>query len=235
MKNKIILKTIIEFAVLLFMINITGCSSNTENIKQKESVKVEKMDTQKNDINNKIFADIYRNKIKFYDTESKRNIYLKDYSSSNYMIGGKDAKYKYISKEYEQVEDLNIISWCETDMNSDGEEELLIKLSSTNILVLHRDNEVVYGYAFPFRGMNSIKTDGTYQCSGSAANTYIRKLEFNNGECFYNEICAIDELDGNNPIYRINQKERTKEAVRSYLEQQELKENVLWNEIDENK
>lgn len=80
-------------------------------------------------------------------------------------------------------------------MDSDGNKEVLLELNSSNILVLHNEGNVIYGYAFPYRGMNSIKEDGSFQGSGSAADTYIGKLKFVDGECFYDEICAIDELD----------------------------------------
>jgi hypothetical protein len=69
--------------------------------------------------------------------------------------------------------------------------------------------------------MKSIKADGCFEKSGSAANTYIGKLRFVDEECFYDEICAIDELDAKKTIYRINKKDTSREKVISFLKKQE--------------
>jgi hypothetical protein len=135
---------------------------------------------------------------------------------------------KYTYYEDSSSEDLKIDYWCEVDMDSDGNKEVILQTDYGNVLVLHSNDDTVYCYAFSFRGMNSIKTDGSFAKSGSAANTYIGKLKFVDGECFYDEICAIDELDANKLIYRINKKDTSRKKVISFLKKQEKKEQVLW-------
>lgn len=137
------------------------------------------------------------------------------------MEPNSEEEYKYVSNKIDWKDKLKIKRWCEVDMDSDGNKETLIELSSSNILLLHSRKNVVYGYAFPFRGMNSVKRDGSFQGSDSAGTRYVGKLKFTNNKCFYDEICIIDELDKNKPIYRINKKNSNRKAVKLYLNKQE--------------
>lgn len=231
-------KTGIFFVVLylLIFLNIIGCSNKKDvAISEKiEDVSDTYLETSMKNIviSNKVIADVFENKKKFFDTELQKYIYLSEYSSTNYMDYDTEGKYEYVDDNDSQGEKQKILRWCEIDMNSDGNKEVLLELSSSNILLLHSEEGVVYGYAFNFRGMNSIKTDGSFQGSDSAATTYIGKIKFVGKECFYEEICVIDELNDNDPIYRIDKQESTKEEVQSYLEKQEAKENIVWNYVE---
>ena len=144
------------------------------------------------------------------------------------MTCNDEDRYEYVSSDVDLDENLKMEQWCEVDIDSNGNKEVLIELSNGNILVLHSDDDRIYSYVFPFRGMKEIKLDGSFESSGSAANTYIGKVKFVNGECFYDEICAIDETDEKKPIYRIDKKDTNREKVESYLNQQKEKEAVLW-------
>lgn len=46
----------------------------------------------------------------------------------------------------------------------------------------------------------------------------------------YGKICVLDEVDEKSPIYEINGKNSIKEAVESFLKEQENKEDVQWHE-----
>lgn len=217
---------------LVCILNIVGCSN------EKEVAKLEKITVSSNlateicmgncSINNKKIAKVLENKKKYFDIELQKYMYLRDYASVNYMVHNDDGKYEYVNDGMDWSEKLKIKRWSETDMDSDGNKEVLLELNSSNILVLHDENNVIYGYAFPYRGMNSIKKDGSFQESSSAADTYIGKLKFIDGECFYDEICVIDELHEKKPIYRLNKKDSNRKVVKSYLKEQEKKENILW-------
>ncbi|CDB14005.1 putative uncharacterized protein [Eubacterium sp. CAG:192] len=69
------------------------------------------------------------------------------------IIGMKDLKRRKV----------NIQSWCQVDMEADGEQEVVLQTDSGNELVLTYKDGKVYSYAFPFRGMKNIKTDGTFE------------------------------------------------------------------------
>ena len=140
-------------------------------------------------------------------------------------------KYKYITDDEQEDVELEILKWCEVDMDSDGVTELLIKLSTSNILLFHSENNIVYGYAFPYRGMKNTKTDGTFEGSGSAADTYIGKVRFEDNNCFYDEIGAPELLDNQKSIYRLDKNNSTKSKFLLFLEEQDKKEDVLWNDL----
>lgn len=214
---------------LLIVLNIIGCDS-IENVSITESVDYTDIVKDNIEINNKELKDIFNNKKTFWDTDSRQNIYLKDYSSTNYMDWDNNGKYKYVRNSEKEDMKLKIARWCETDMDSDGITELLIELSgSGNILLLRNEKHIVYGYTFPFRGMKAIKEDGTFESSDSAASIYVGKLRFVGENCFYDEICVSDELNIMKPKYRIEKQESTRERVSKYLEEQKQKEEVLWN------
>jgi hypothetical protein len=229
---------------LIVMLNMAGCAREkaytvsetsqvldelmTETDIETDSVSISESETnaEKHNIKDKNILKVLRNEKKYFNTEFQEYRYLKDYSSGNYMDWSDDGKYEYLENGINK--DFKIDCWCEVDMDSDGSKEIVLMTSMETVLVLHSENDIVYCYAFPFRGMNSIKTDGSYACSGSAANIYIGKLRFVDGACYYDEMCADDELDKDNPFYRINKKNVSREEVKSFLNKQEENENVLW-------
>ena len=187
--------------------------------------KVEFKGTEKNI--NKQILNVLKNKKKYYNTELKKECYIKDYNSDNYMTVNSKGKYEY--QKESNAEKINIQSWCQVDIDSDGEKEVVLKTGTGNEIVLTYKAGKVYSYAFPFRGTKNIKTDGTFESTGSASDTYIGRLKFDNGECYYSEICAADSSNEKSPIYRINNKKTTKEKVDDFLKKQNQKENVVWN------
>jgi len=207
--------------------------STTQGLEQhdyeEESVSSVENNIDINVISNQQLKEVFENKKTFLDTETQNYLYLDDYSSTNYMYPNDEDIYEYIKDADDSSERIEILRWAEVDMDLDGNTELLLELSNSNILVLHAHNEVVYGYAFPYRGMNGVKKDGTFQGSGSAADIYIGNLQFIEEQCVYNEICVIDELDLESPVYRIDKQNSTKEDVQTYIKNQEQKEEVLWN------
>ena len=170
---------------------------------------------------------VLKNEKKYYNTELKRECYIMDYNSDNYMTVNSKGKYEY--QKESNAEKINIQSWCQVDMDADGEQEVILQTGTGNEIVLTYKDGKVYSYAFPFRGMKNIKTDGTFESSGSASDTYIGRLKFNNGECYYSEICTADSSNEKSAIYRINNKKTTKEKVDNFLKKQNKKENVMWN------
>lgn len=123
---------------------------------------------------------VLKNEKKYYNAELKRECYIKDYNSDNYMTVNSKGKYEY--QKESNAEKINIQSWCQVDMDADGEQEVILQTGTGNEIVLTYKDGKVYSYAFPFRGMKNIKTDGTFESSGSASDTYIGRLKFNNGE-----------------------------------------------------
>ena len=232
------------------MLSIVGCSQKkeVETVKkeetaknqgatsvaetQEQTVEAKKTNTQTQaKINDRLIGKVFENQAAFYDTATQKEVYLKDYVSSGYLIPSDSDKNEnvgnHVSQESEKVE---MNRWCVADMDSDGNSELLIELSNTDILVLHRESDTVYGWEFPFRGMEQIKEDGTFISSGGAVVNFIEKLKFDGKNCSFIELCCMDmdEQDDSKRIYRINGKASTEKEVEEYFEKQEAKKDVLW-------
>lgn len=179
-------------------------------------------------IKDKNILKVLKNEKQYYNTEVGKELYLKDYNSTN-TVDWKYGEGKCIYSNDSSEDRLTISYWCEVDMDSDGNQEVILQFEPNGTqVVLHCENDIVYAWAFKFRAMKNIKVDGTFECSGSAADTEIWKLKFRDGECYCEEICVDDELEKGNEIYRINKRISSREKVKKYLEQQNQKEDVLW-------
>lgn len=231
-KKRKFLKAITYYGSIMCILLLVGCNKNVESSKVSNTSEVKESTsvvTSDNTIviRNKKIAKVLENKAKYFNTELKKECYIKDYNSDNYLIEDENGKYQY--REDGDVEKLEIDTWCQVDMDSDGNEEVLLQTRMEKVLVLTCQNGKVYCYAFPFRGMKNIKEDGSFEGSGSAADTYIGKLKFKNGNCYYDEKCALDELDDKKPIYRLNGKNITKEKAMPFIKKQDKKKNVEWH------
>ena len=66
---------------------------DNETTKENREITVEETILEKSQVGNITLLNVFNNKEKFFDTESKKYIYLKDYFSDNYMFNyGKDGK-----------------------------------------------------------------------------------------------------------------------------------------------
>jgi len=153
------------------------------------------------------YRDVLLNNRKFFYTDEGENIYLKDLS---------------FDKEYIW----NIEQFAIVDMNNDYVSEIV--LESTNgsaafIIVLHYENETVYGYSFVYRGLKRLKTDGTFETSSGASIVDYRKLNFDADKYNYTVLASMD-----NDIFYIDNKLVTEKEIFAFFEKQDKKENVKW-------
>ena len=149
----------------MMMLSIVGCSQKKEagTVKKEETEKTSEatsaaetreqtVEAKKTNnqaqakINDRLIEKIFENEAAFYDTASQKEVYLKDYVSSGYLTPSDSDKNEnvgnHVSQEPEKVE---MNQWCVADMDSDGNSELLLELSNTDILVLHRKSDTIYG------------------------------------------------------------------------------------------
>lgn len=179
------------------------------------------------EIKDKNIRKVLKNEKTYYNTEFQKELYLKDYSSSN-TVSWKYGDGKCTYGDDSMEEEVVIAYWCEVDMDGDGNKEVILQSDRGTELVLHSEYDKVYAWAFPFRAMKNIKSDGTFESSDSAAVTDIWKLKFADGECYCQELCVNDELEKGKEIYRINKKSSSRRKVKEYLEEQNQKEDATW-------
>lgn len=180
-------------------------------------------------IKDKNILKVLKNEKKYYNTEVSKELYLKDYTSTN-TVDWKYGEGKCIYSNDSGGDKLTISRWCEVDMDGDGNQEVILQFEPYGMqLVLHNENDIVYAWAFKFRTMKNIKEDGTFESSDGSFNTEIWKIKFIKEDCYCEEVCIKDEWNEDKEIYRIQGEKSNRREVEKYLEEQEQKDDVVWN------
>ena len=101
------------------------------------------------------------------------------------------------------------------DMDGDGNIEILLSdAKGGDILVLHYENEAVYGYSFDFRSMYHVKSDGSFHWTASAGRKYgASRLSF-----IHENYCQITEL------YRVEHDYEDAESYNLFIADAEVTE-----------
>lgn len=148
-------------------------------------------------------------------------IYLKSYS------------FPYLD---ESITSCNDVKYAVIDMNVDGKAELLITGSCGDVLVLHSENGLVYGFDFIFRNMDNIKKDGTFDWHhmGEYGLTYgTSRLEFSGEAYIWIELCCIENDGSDQVCYYIEEGTVTLQDYLNYCNKLETIE-ATWFPIDLN-
>ena len=111
---------------------------------------------------------------------------------------------------------ISVTQYMIVDMDSDGQEEVVMYAYPESAWILHYEEGAVYCYQFAYRGMLDIHTNGIYQQSEGAGNgKYCRLTEMN--EDGYT-IETLVEYDYYNHIYVIEGKEASEKEALELLE-----------------
>lgn len=114
-----------------------------------------------------------------------------------------------------------------TDLDGDGEKEFIMSdVYDGETLVLHRENNKIYGIDFVRRAFQSLQEDGIFGGSGGASHTVYSRLVFRNG-MFVEEELAERET----PKYYIGGKE-VSEAEFEEWESIHMNNDAQWYEMD---
>ena len=138
-------------------------------------------------------------------------------------------KSPYLQKYLTQCDN---VQYAVLDMDSDGEVEVLVSGWTSDILVLHEENGSIYGFDFTFRGMYSVKTDGSYYWNANQGNTYgCSKLSFENGMCSVVELSRTELSDNGNTNFFVNGVRVAKDEYDSFAESFSDVDNVTWYKL----
>lgn len=219
MKSKIlsvILVTIILFCTLFLL---SGCGDNSS----KEENKVENNNTvseqteeqteNQTEEQNKqqesaddLYFKVLKNEIKYISESSKQTLFSE--YMENYKESSTDTKVKYTI----------------FDFDNDSENEMIVMIDSFSdgfYLILNNENGTIYGFEDVYRGMISIKTDGSYNASGGATSGGVFKNTFEKNKRITKTLAEMDmgkcQIDGKS----VSESEYLK-----YLEEFENKEDV---------
>ena len=167
--------------------------------------------------------EVVHNNKKFFCTEKKQYVFLKDFNSGNYLFNNDNGNNEYTVGN--ENTDYIFNEFCIIDIDGDGNEELLLMAKNGNILLFRYDEDVVYGFVFPFRGMKNIKTDTSFECSGGASIICIQKINFVKDQIIMNELCLLDGIANK---YRLNGNVADIKDIEKYLIEQNEKKSVKW-------
>ena len=161
-----------------------------------------------------ILSDVMNNKITLVNEENKSVLF-------------KDLK----PNEEETIE---VGEYAYTDVDNDGDNELVILTTaySGEYVILHynKTDEKVYGYVLSSRAFKDLKTDGSFESSGSAYETEVNKIKFNGNKIEY---VNLSSSDYRNNKFIINNKSVSKEEFESFINDWNKKESVTWTIVKE--
>ncbi|MBQ6935179.1 MAG: hypothetical protein IJN49_01395 [Clostridia bacterium] len=154
-----------------------------------------------------LFMDILNNKQSFV-TENNQDIYLKDFEFSD--------GYYSVPTEYSFV-----------DFNGDNKNEMIVNLSKDSVayLVLHQEENSVYGFLFYRRELQQIKTNGTFSSTAGAGYTSYHKLNFKDKQCAIIDMAVVDNYKGE---YLINGFKCSQNEVLDFVENFNMTQNIEW-------
>ena len=200
-------KIISVLLVSLLTISTTACSSN------KSYLILE------------AYKAVLQNKVNFFSTDTNKNVYLKNFLTNKEIYG---ATFK-------------ITHFTVLDMDGDKIPEVVLELSVGNnnpmcFEVLHYMNGKVYGYNIVYRGLEELKTDGTFGYSSGASDNGRGKLRFESN-AYETDILGYSKSSQNNDnitiSYFINNKPIAEESFNSFMKEERGKKDVVWYEFSQ--
>ncbi len=128
------------------------------------------------------------------------------------------------------------IKYTTIDLNNDWASEMVFGLAKgpngenedVGSLILHSEGDTVYAYILFYREFNHLKSDGTFEFSGSVSNGGIGKLSFTSDTYMVNEIVSRKSEDNQNLSYYIENQSVSKEEYDTYIAEQDQKSEAAW-------
>lgn len=128
------------------------------------------------------------------------------------------------------------------DLDNDGANEIVLWLQINDVSdygfeVLRYLDGNVYGYTLQYRSFMNLKTDGTFEFSGSASDTGVGKLGFSDAGCFTENLAysesGYDDANELTVQYYANGKACSEEEFNDFVGQQGDKADVDWFDLTE--
>jgi len=170
------------------------------------------------------YKAVLLNNAEFFSIDNQRKLTLDDFLTNQELYG---VVFK-------------VTRFTVLDLDGDKAPEVVLELTVANnpefYEVLHDVNGTVYGYNLVYRGLEALKTDGTFLYSNGAADNGYGKLSFQ-ADAYETEILGYTESSQSNTgitiAYFIDNKSVTEEAYQSFSQEQDGKDDVVWYEFSQ--
>lgn len=137
---------------------------------------------------------------------------------------------------------VSVIKFAVIDLDDDGEDETVLWLQNgtydCGFEILHAQNGEIYGYTLWYRAFMELKADGTFEFSGGAADSGIRKMSFSEtGYSVTDQAYSQSSYDANNELtvqYFINEEPCSEDEFWDARNAQEQKVDAEWYDWSEN-
>lgn len=144
-----------------------------------------------------------------------------------------EGEYRYLSEFDYWINErlgtpLTVTQFAVIDLDGDDILELVLELTTGydgSIEVLHYEDGVVYGFAFPYRGFLNLRRDGTFTFSNGAADNGVGRLAFSEGACDFHTLC--ESVSQDNAFY-IGGETVSEEDFYGYFAEQNSKPLAQW-------
>ena len=198
--------SLIVTSLLLLCITLTSCGHTTDS---DPSPGIEKNQTD-------MICGVLLGKIPFINSETGHCIYIDDITL-------------LADENFENA--LKPVSFAFIDIDSDGNDEAIVSLESEwdgYRMILHYNQEVVYGYGFSARWLQDVFTDGSFLMSGGASDEEVFRITFSGKEATVTECSTnISDLE-----FFSSWIDFTEKNIRSFLSKKNVDFDAMLNNND---
>lgn len=239
------MKSRIMYIPLVFLLStsITACSSSKNNLTSNNSSSVsdskitdtspssdsesENTNAMMPSNNNSVleaYKSVLLNNDEFFSIDNKKRLSLNDFLTNKETNGTI----------------FEVTHFTVLDMDGDEVPEVVLELAADNnpefYEVLHYMDDTIYGYNIVYRGLEELKTDGTFQYSNGAPDNGYGKLKFQSNAYETDILGYMKPIQNNDNItigYFINNKSVTEESYNSFMKEEDEKKDVVWHEFSQ--
>ena len=175
-----------------------------------------------------ILLSVLYNKKPFI-TAKGTTVYLKDYKPI--------YKYPEDVDYYEKDTVFNPRDYTYVDLDKDGKEELIVAESpyADTYLILHKENEKIYGYSLYIRWFEALKKDGSFMGSGGAQIHDYNTISFKENTysiSVFSKYYFIGENSDDN-VFEINGKKVSLEEIKQFAEEWDKRPEAEWTKFEQ--
>lgn len=169
------------------------------------------------------YQSVLDNQSKFFWIDNQEYMYLSQYldlTSDGLSIPKEFISFAIIDLDNDSIPE--VVLWERVNGNDD-----------VSYLILHYDEEVVYGYLTYYRGFNQLKDDGTFSFSSSASNSGFGTLILTDKDYNLDKITYCrsfsDYSGGKTTEYFVNYMRASQEGFDLAIDMQSKKPDVTWS------